>query len=113
MGAVLGAGVAGWGNRTGGAIIGGAVGATAGAAIGANSGPPAGCPAGYVVRAGAPVFYAAPYYPPPVAYARPVYNPWVWVNGAWVYRPYRYGYGPRPYYARPAYGPAPYPYRTW
>ena len=90
LGAVIGAGVAGRGDRGAGAVIGGALGAGTGAAIGASSSPGAGCPPGYVVRAGAPAFYWAG--PPVVTWAPAWYHPWVFVGGRWVYHPYRYWY---------------------
>jgi hypothetical protein len=89
LGAVIGSNLAGGRDRGAGAVIGGALGATAGGAIANNEGP--GCPPGFVVRTGAPVFY---YGPPPgavVVYDSPDwYNPWLWYDGRWVYRPYPY-----------------------
>jgi hypothetical protein len=85
LGAVIGSNAASGGGRTGGAIIGGALGAAAGSAIARDSGPL--CPQGFVVRSGAPPF--AP--PPVVVYAAPAwYNPWIWYDGRWLYRPYPY-----------------------
>jgi hypothetical protein len=85
LGAVIGSNLAGGRARGAGAIVGGALGATAGGAIANNAGP--GCPAGYVLRPGAPPFYG----PPVVAYAEPAwYNPWIWYDGRWIYRPYPY-----------------------
>ena len=106
LGAVLGSAIGGRGNHFAGAVVGGTVGAVAGGAIGSSSSGP-GCPSGYVVREGAPAFYA----PAGVVYAAPGwYNPWVWAGGAWVYRPYPYHryyygryYGPRRYYGHPYY----------
>jgi hypothetical protein len=99
LGAALGAGLSG--GRAGATIAGGAIGAGTGAAVAGSSGPGGGCPPGYAIRAGAPVFYyGGPVYPG-VLYAPGWYNPWVFVNGGWTYRPYRAwyyhrGYG-RPY----------------
>ena len=91
LGAVVGSGLAGRGAHVGGAIAGGALGATAGAAIGANATPGPACPPGYVVAPGAPVFdYAGPAIAYDVIYGPPWRQPWVWVDGRWVYRPYRY-----------------------
>ncbi len=92
LGAVIGSNLASGGGRTGGAIIGGAAGALAGNALARDSGGGV-CPQGYVVRADAPMFAPPPY----VVYAAPVeYNPWIWYEGRWVYRPYPY----HGYYAR-------------
>lgn len=116
LGAVLGSNVAGHGARTGGAIVGGALGATAGAAIGANANPNATCPPGYIVRAGAPAFYYdGPVYDPGVIYGPSWYQPWVWIDNHWVYRPYRYWYWSHPAYWRPEWraGPWTYHYRRW
>ena len=87
LGAVIGSAAAGRGSRGAGAFLGGAVGATAGGAIANSQGP--GCPPGFVLRPGAPAFYG----PPGVAvvYDAPGwYNPWLWYDGRWVYRPYPY-----------------------
>lgn len=90
LGAVIGSNVAGGRDRGAGAVVGGALGAVAGGAIANNQGP--GCPPGFVVRSGAPTFY---YGPPPgasvVVYDAPTwYNPWIWYDGRWIYRPYPY-----------------------
>ena len=88
LGAVIGSAAAGRGSRGAGAVIGGALGATAGGAVANSQGP--GCPPGFVLRSGAPGFY---YGPPPgaVVYEAPGwYNPWIWYDGSWVYRPYPY-----------------------
>lgn len=90
LGAVIGSSIAGRYDRGAGAVVGGGLGAIAGGAIANNSGP--GCPPGFVLRAGAPAFA---YGPPPggavVVYDAPTwYNPWLWYNGAWIYRPYPY-----------------------
>ena len=89
LGAVIGSSVAGRHDQGAGAVIGGALGATAGGAIANNQGPA--CPPGFVLRAGAPAFY---YGPPPgavVVYDQPTwYNPWIWYDGRWMYRPYPY-----------------------
>ena len=90
LGAVIGSNIAGGRDRGAGAVVGGALGAVAGGAVAQSSGP--GCPPGYVLRPGAPAFY---YGPPPgaavVVYDQPSwYNPWIWYDGAWVYRPYPY-----------------------
>jgi hypothetical protein len=116
LGAVLGSSVAGRGAHVGGANAGGALGATAGAAIGANSTPGPACPPGYVVAAGAPpFFYADPSYPVGVVYGPAWYQPWVWVDGRWVFRPYRYWYWDHRPYWRPGWRPGPwaYHYRRW
>ena len=103
-GAALGAGLSG--GRAGATIAGGAVGAGTGAMVGANSGAPGGCPPGYVIRDGAPGFYyGGAAYDPNVMYAPAWYQPWVFINGGWVYRPYRgWYYGHRGYW-RPGYRP--------
>ena len=115
LGAVVGSNVAGRGNRTAGGIVGGAVGATAGASIGANSGAGAYCPPGYVVRSGAPAFvYSGPY--GGAYYGGPGwYNPWVFVGGRYVYRPYRYWYWNNRAYWKPGWRAKPwkYRYRRW
>ena len=90
LGAVIGSSVAGRYDRGAGAVVGGGLGAIAGGAIANSSGP--GCPPGFVLRPGAPTFA---YGPPPggvaVVYDAPTwYNPWIWYNGAWIYRPYPY-----------------------
>lgn len=90
LGAVIGSSVAGRYDRGAGAVVGGGLGAIAGGAIANSQGP--GCPPGFVVRPGAPAFV---YGPPPgasvVVYDAPAwYNPWIWYNGAWIYRPYPY-----------------------
>jgi hypothetical protein len=116
LGAVLGSNVAGRGAHGAGAVVGGALGATAGAEIGANTGDGAACPPGYMVRAGAPIFaYGGPVYPPAVVYGPSWYQPWVWVDGHWVYRPYRYWYWRNDTYWRPGWraGPWTYHYRRW
>lgn len=89
FGALIGAGVSG--GRGGGALAGAAIGGTTGAVIASSSGGGAtspGCPRGYVVRddapefafGGGPYFYAAPGW----------YDPWVWGDDRWIYRPYPY-----------------------
>ena len=90
LGAVIGSNLAGGRDRGAGEVVGGALGAVAGGAIASNQGP--GCPQGFVVRAGAPAFY---YAPPPgasvVVYDQPTwYDPWIWYDGRWMYRPYPY-----------------------
>jgi hypothetical protein len=111
IGALIGAGVAGYGHEGYGALAGAAVGGVSGAAIAANAGGATspGCPPGYVTTAGAPVFgyaVAAPYY-----YAAPAwYHPWVMTGGHWLYHPYPYHtyyyshYGQAGYYGHPYYG---------
>ncbi len=115
LGAVAGSSLAGHGAHTEGAVLGGAVGATAGAAIGASD-TPAACPPGYVVAAGTPAFYyAGSAYDPAVIYGPAWYQPWVWVDGRWVYRPYRYWYWGNRAYWRPGWAPGPwrYGYHRW
>jgi hypothetical protein len=90
LGAVIGSSVAGRYDRGAGAVVGGGLGALAGGAIANSQGP--GCPPGFALRSGAPAFV---YGPPPggvaVVYDEPTwYNPWLWYNGAWIYRPYPY-----------------------
>ncbi len=71
-------------------LAGGAAGAVAGAEIGASSTT---CPPGYVVQTGAPTFvYDGPYYPETVVYEAGAYTPWVWVDGHWIYEPWRHVY---------------------
>jgi hypothetical protein len=115
LGAVAGSGLAGRGGHTAGAVVGGSLGATAGAAVGAAT-RPAACPPGYVVAPAAPVFsYQPGYYPPAVVYGPAWYQPWIWVDSHWVYRPYRYWYWTHRAYWRPDWRPAPwsYRYRRW
>jgi hypothetical protein len=89
LGAVIGSSVAGRYDRGAGAIVGGGLGAVAGGAIANSSGP--GCPPGFVLRGGAPAFAYAPPGAAVVVYDAPTwYNPWIWYNGAWIYRPYPY-----------------------
>lgn len=111
LGAAIGAGVA---HHAGtGALIGGAVGAGAGAAVGAST-PAYGCPPGYVVAAGAPPFvYSGPYWGPAVTWAPAWYQPWVWVNGHWVYYPYRYWYWWHRAYWRPGWYARPWHYHYY
>jgi hypothetical protein len=115
LGAVAGSGLAGRGEHAVGALAGGAVGATAGAAIGASANPDTACPPGYAVAAGAPAFYYDAAYPPTVVYGPAWYQPWVWVDGRWVYRPYRYWYWTHGTYWRPDWRPRPwaYHYHRW
>jgi hypothetical protein len=110
LGAALGASATGHGAHAAGAIAGGAIGAAAGAAIGNAD---TACPPGYVVRTGAPAFYydGPIYYGPDVIYGPPWYEPWVWVGGHWVYRPYRYWYWYHPVYWRPGWRPGHWHYR--
>jgi hypothetical protein len=115
LGAVLGAGLSGRGSHAAGAFAGGALGAVAGGALGASSGNGPTCPPGYVVEPGAPPFaYPAPY-PAEVVYGPSWYQPWVFVGGAWVYRPYRYWYWNHAPYWRPGWRPGywRYHYRHW
>jgi len=105
-GAVLGSSAAGPGAHAAGAAAGGILGAAAGAAVGANA--TTACPPGYVVAAGAPAFYYAnPTYPAAVVYGPAWYQPWVWVEGRWVYRPYRYWYWTSQAHWRPGSRPGP------
>lgn len=110
LGAVTGSGLAGRGDHAAGAAIGGALGATAGAAVGANT-RPAACPPGYVVSASAPIYHYEPAYPPAVVYGPDWYDPWIWADGHWVYRPYRYWYWTHGAYWRPGWRPGPWVYR--
>jgi len=93
IGGVLGAivGGAAGGRRGGGsAAFGAVVGAGTGAAIASseNNATSPGCPPGFVVRAGSPAY---PYTYPGYAYAAPGwYQPWVFIGGAWIFRPYPY-----------------------
>lgn len=92
IGAILGSSLAGRHEGGAGMIVGGALGAGAGAVVakGTNSNATSpGCPPGYVVREGG---YAYTYAPPAgYYYAAPGwYQPWVFVGGSWVYRPYPY-----------------------
>jgi hypothetical protein len=88
LGAVIGSNIAGGRSRGAGAVVGGALGAVTGGAIANNSGP--GCPPGFVLRPGAPAFYGPPG-PAVVVYDQPGwYNPWLWYDGRWMYRPYPY-----------------------
>ncbi len=88
LGAVIGSNLAGGRDRGAGAVVGGALGAVAGGAIASNQGP--GCPPGFVTRPGAPVFYG-PQGPAVIVYDEPTwYNPWIWYDGRWIYRPYPY-----------------------
>ena len=103
LGAVIGSAAAGRHDSGAGAIVGGGLGAIAGGAIANSSGP--GCPPGFVLRPGAPAFG---YAPPPggavLVYDQPTwYNPWIWYNGAWVYRPYPYHRYWRDHYPRERY----------
>lgn len=86
LGAVIGSNLASGGGRTGGAIIGGVAGSAIGANVAKNS--ESACPQGYALRPGAP-----PFAPPPavVVYDAPAwYNPWIWYDGRYIYRPYPY-----------------------
>ena len=90
FGALIGAGVSGYGHTGAGTAVGAAIGGTTGAAIAAGQGGATspGCPPGYVLRGGAGGFY---YSSGPYAYAAPGwYQPWIWYDGAWLYRPYPY-----------------------
>jgi hypothetical protein len=114
LGAILGSGLAGRGAHVGGAVVGGALGATAGAAIGAHAKPGAACPPGYVIAPGAPAFvYAGPPLAPAVVYGPDWYQPWVWVDGRWVYRPYRYWYWDHRAYWRPDWRPGAWRYHGY
>jgi hypothetical protein len=86
LGAVIGSNIARGPARGAGAVVGAGLGAVAGNAIArdANGGS---CPPGFVLRPRAVVY--AP--PPSVVYAAPGwYNPWIWYDGRWIYRPYPY-----------------------
>lgn len=91
IGALIGSGLQGRHDHGAGTLAGAALGAAGGAAIAgsANSNETSpGCPPGYVVRQRAPVYvygdsgyyYAAPGW----------YRPWIFIGGAWRYRPYPY-----------------------
>ena len=112
LGAVIGGGMAGRGDHGAGMVVGGALGAGTGALIGASSSAPGGCPPGYVIRSGAPAFYAPA---DPVFWAPGWYNPWVWGGGGWIYRPYRAWYFNHGAYWRPGWRPGhfEYRYRRW
>ena len=89
FGAIIGGALGG--RHAGGAVVAGAaVGAVGGAAVasaGSNETSP-GCPPGYVVRGQATGYY---YNGPAYYYAAPAwYQPWVFMGGAWLYRPYPY-----------------------
>jgi hypothetical protein len=99
LGAVIGGAVAGRYDRGAGVVAGGALGASTGALIGSSSTAPGGCPPGYVIRGGAPAFYAGP--AGAVFWAPGWYNPWVFAGGAWVYHPYRSWYYRHGGYWRP------------
>lgn len=113
LGAIIGGGLAGRHDTGVGMAAGAAIGAVGGAAVASSSGGETspGCPPGFVVRGGAPVYaYAqSDYY-----YAAPSwYRPWVYVDNAWIYRPYPYhgwyyrNYRPMPrggYYGGPGRG---------
>ncbi len=109
LGAAIGAGVAH--SPATGAVIGGAIGAGTGAAAGASI-PTYGCPPGYVVAPGAPAFvYYGPYWNADLVWAPAWYHPWVWVNGHWVFYPYRYWYWWHHAYWRPGWHAHPWRYR--
>jgi hypothetical protein len=88
FGALIGAGLGGR-HAGGGAIVGAIAGGAAGGAIAASEGSQTspGCPPGFVVRdGGSPFYYGGQY-----AYAAPYwYRPWIFDDGAWVFRPYPY-----------------------
>ena len=91
FGALVGGALAGRHDTGAGMFVGGALGAVGGAAIAANSDngdTSPGCPPGYVVRRDAQGYsYGGPDY----YYAAPGwYQPWVFIGGGWVYRPYPY-----------------------
>ena len=68
-----------------------------------------------MIRGGAPAFaYDGPY-PATVIYGPSWYQPWVFVDGVWVYHPYRYWYWNHPTYWGPGYHPGAwrYGYRRW
>lgn len=91
LGAIIGGSLAGRHDGGGAVVAGAALGAVGGAAVASASGSnetSPGCPPGFVVRARAPAYaYTAPTY----VYAAPGwYQPWVFIGGAWIYRPYPY-----------------------
>ncbi|MDE2403269.1 MAG: hypothetical protein KGM17_00950 [Sphingomonadales bacterium] len=102
LGAIIGSSVAGRHDRGAGAFAGAAIGAVGGAAVASsgNGETSPGCPPGYRVRREAVTYsYRAPDY----YYAAPGwYRPWVYIGGAWTYRPYPYhDWYYRTYRARP------------
>jgi len=116
LGAIVGSGLGGRHDHGTGMAIGALVGAAGGAAVASASGGDTspGCPPGYTVRPQAVAYtYSTDYY-----YAAPSwYQPWVYVDGYWDYRPYPYhdwyyrNYrAPMrgPVYGGPRYGGGPY-----
>jgi len=121
LGAIVGSAVAGRHDAGAGALVGGAFGAVGGAAIASSSNGETspGCPPGYRVRRdavaygfdGPDYYYAAPGW----------YHPWVFIGGAWTYRPYPYHdwyyrtyRGPRAYGGYYRRGPEPWRgHRGW
>ncbi len=115
IGGVLGATLGAAAGKGAGAAVGGVLGAGTGAVVGSTASPSA-CPPGYVVSPGAPAFaYTGPYYDPALVYAPDWYSPWVWIDGRWVYHPYRYWYWYHPVHWQPGWraGPWHYHYRRW
>ncbi|MEO1967112.1 MAG: hypothetical protein ABGW87_00180 [Sphingomonadaceae bacterium] len=89
LGAIVGSSLGGRHDHGGSTLAGAAVGAIGGAAVGASTSysTSPGCPPGYVMRRDAPTYY----YPSDYDYAAPGwYRPWVYVGGAWTFRPYPY-----------------------
>lgn len=102
LGAIIGGGLAGRHDTGVGMAAGAAIGAVGGAAVASSTGGETspGCPPGYVVRGGAQTYA---YVQSDYVYAAPAwYRPWVYVDNAWVYRPYPY----HSWYAR-TYRPMP------
>jgi hypothetical protein len=90
LGAIVGSALGGRHDGGLGTVAGAAIGAMGGAAVAENSGGDTspGCPPGYVVRRDAARYT---YQPEGYYYAAPQwYRPWVFVGGAWAYRPYPY-----------------------
>jgi len=102
LGAIVGSAMGGRGDGGLGTVAGAAIGAMGGAAVAESSGGDTspGCPPGYVVRRDAARYT---YRPEGYFYAAPQwYRPWVFMGGAWAYRPYPY----HDYYYRTYRGPA-------
>jgi hypothetical protein len=105
LGAIIGSGLGGRHDHGTGMAVGALVGAAGGAAVASASGGDTspGCPPGYSVRPQAVTYtYSPDYY-----YAAPGwYQPWVYVDGYWSYRPYPYHDWYYRTYRGPVRGPA-------